>query len=237
MSWPSFKSFPKNEFVTLGLLFSACVLFRYLGITCVFFTVTGIPCPTCYMGRALVALVKGNLKLYAAYNIMALPCALVLVCELFHRYWGKYRVLLRAFCGVVLSANTVYYISRILWCKCKIHPLPWSNAVPVDHIASKTVSQIFLRGFLTCFGYAVTPPFSQRRRFCLCEAKFSLIILQNHMCAAWYTNSKSVSSWPCSPSLTSSLFTFHQFPLPFPIGLCTNDRFFLFFTKPLDKYS
>lgn len=65
------------------------------------------------MGRALTALAHGDFSLYTAYNIMAFPVAVVLVCELFGRQFGKFRPVLHIGSVCILSVNLVYYILRL----------------------------------------------------------------------------------------------------------------------------
>lgn len=113
MLWRLFKKLPKAEILTLVAVACLCVVFRYAGISCLIYTFTHIPCPTCYMGRALTALAHGDFSLYTAYNIMAFPVAVVLVCELFGRQFGKFRPVLHIGSVCILSVNLVYYILRL----------------------------------------------------------------------------------------------------------------------------
>ena len=65
------------------------------------------------MGRALGFLAKGELKQYAACNIMALPVALAFVGELFCSYFGKYKRAVHIFCVIILIINMIYYLIRM----------------------------------------------------------------------------------------------------------------------------
>ena len=82
------------------------------GIPCIFYKLTSFPCPTCYMTRALLALLRGDTALYFDYNAMALPVASVFILELFGKAWGKYRYILHVYSVFVLVLNLVYYINR-----------------------------------------------------------------------------------------------------------------------------
>lgn len=44
-------------------------LFAYLGISCVFLELTGLPCPGCGMTRAFISILKADLAAAVRYNI------------------------------------------------------------------------------------------------------------------------------------------------------------------------
>lgn len=113
MLWRSFKEkFGQETKILFLFVFITCVC-NFMNIHCIVFKITGIPCPTCYMTRALVSLAKGNFYLYAKYNIMALPVALVFAGELFNKAFGKYKAVLHICCTVILTINMIYYVYRI----------------------------------------------------------------------------------------------------------------------------
>lgn len=115
MSWRLSESpIVKNSFTLLFFsLFT--VLCRAFGITCLFYKITSLPCPTCFMTRALFALATGDLKAYADYNIMALPVALVFLSELFIGLFGKYQKVIHISSVIVLAVNLIYYAVRLLF--------------------------------------------------------------------------------------------------------------------------
>lgn len=67
------------------------------------------------MGRAIISLLKGNLKNYITYNIMAIPTALVFVIELFVIYFDKYKKIIHISSAIVLVMNMLYYLFRIIY--------------------------------------------------------------------------------------------------------------------------
>ena len=96
------------------LLFAGIyVVCRFFGITCLIYEITTIPCPACNMSRALLSLGRGDLAQYVAYNFMALPVAIVFVCELFNNNFGKYKTVLHICSATVLIINMIYYLLRI----------------------------------------------------------------------------------------------------------------------------
>ena len=113
MLWRLFKKWLPYE-MALILLFIICyIICRTLNITCLFYTFTSFPCPTCYMGRALISLLKGDFRDYITYNVMAIPVALVFMFELFSVYFGKYRRIIHICSVIILTTNVLYYLIRI----------------------------------------------------------------------------------------------------------------------------
>ncbi len=114
MLWHLSKSRYKNEITVLLSCVFLIALYNLLGIPCLFYKITSIPCPTCYMTRALLSLAKGDISAYISYNIMALPVAIVFILELFHKLWGKYENIVHGFSIIILIANFTYYLWRII---------------------------------------------------------------------------------------------------------------------------
>lgn len=113
MLWHSFKTNIFYE-VKVIFIFAICyILCRIFNITCPIYKITGILCPTCKMGRALLFLLKGNVGKYIEYNVMALPIAIVFLCELFSIRFGKYVVVVHIFSVIILIINVIYYLVRI----------------------------------------------------------------------------------------------------------------------------
>jgi len=113
MLWRFYKKIFTVETVTVLLFIIFCVICRFFGISCLIYNLTDIPCPTCYMSRALVSLLRFDFYQYAEYNLMALPVAVVFLCELFNRFFGKYKNILHICTGIVLAVNMVYYLMRL----------------------------------------------------------------------------------------------------------------------------
>lgn len=114
MLWESFK---KNFLPELWILLACAVLYgvlRMLGVTCVVYEITGVPCPACGMGRAMMSLAMGDLSAYLRYNAMALPVLAAFVLELFSAKLGKARRTINAFAATVLLVNAVYYVFRLV---------------------------------------------------------------------------------------------------------------------------
>ena len=113
MLWQLFKKEFKNEIIVLLLFVILLIICRIFDITCLFYKITNIPCPTCCMTRALLSLIKGDLRAYANYNIMAFPVFLVFIGELFNGLFGRYKAVLHICCVFVLAINLIYYLDRI----------------------------------------------------------------------------------------------------------------------------
>ncbi|MGN0739019.1 MAG: DUF2752 domain-containing protein [Treponema sp.] len=80
-------------------------------MTCIIREITGIPCPTCGVTRALLSLVSGNLKAYMYYNTFAVPLCIATVFMIFGTYMKK-----RSFqiiSTIILLLNIPYYIYRL----------------------------------------------------------------------------------------------------------------------------
>lgn len=113
MSWRLFKRRLKPQMIVLILFVVSYIIQRYFNITCIIYKVTGIPCPTCYMGRALISLLKGDIDGYIGYNIMALPVAAAFAGELFIDAFSKYRKAVHIYSISVLCINMVFYLHRL----------------------------------------------------------------------------------------------------------------------------
>lgn len=113
MLWRLFKRICKPQTITLLLFAVLYGILRYFDVTCIIYKITKIPCPTCYMGRALISLLKFDIDAYIGYNIMALPVAAAFAAELFIGSFGKYKNIVHFYCAAVLIINMVYYLMRI----------------------------------------------------------------------------------------------------------------------------
>lgn len=113
MLWRKFKDALMPQTIALLLFAALYIILRFFDITCIIYKITGIPCPTCYMGRALISLLKFDIDAYIGYNIMALPVAAAFAAELFIGSFGKYKNIVHFYCAAVLIINMVYYLMRI----------------------------------------------------------------------------------------------------------------------------
>lgn len=80
-------------------------------MTCIIREITGIPCPTCGVTRALISLICGNLKAYMYYNSFAVPlCAATVFMILGSHIKNK---MLQKISMAILLLNIPYYIYRL----------------------------------------------------------------------------------------------------------------------------
>ncbi len=98
-----------------GLLVISAVLYvfimKIIGITCPILALFNIPCPTCGMSRALICLIRLDLKGYMSYNPMALPlCAAVLIMFNLGEFKKKRTALVISLGIVVL--NFIFYLIK-----------------------------------------------------------------------------------------------------------------------------
>lgn len=108
MSWRLFKNVP------VLLLFAALIIaYDFFDISCPFYKLTSIPCPSCKMTSALIALSKGDVASYIEYNIMALPVAIAITGELFINLSGKWKKIFHISAIIILSINFIYYLFRL----------------------------------------------------------------------------------------------------------------------------
>lgn len=108
-----FQLFRKNEIKVLLLFIAFVFVCKYFKVNCIVYSITSFPCPTCGMTRALESLFFGDFNAYMNYNVMALPVLTVFLCQLFYKYFGKFKIVLHIFTVVVLIVNLIYYIARI----------------------------------------------------------------------------------------------------------------------------
>lgn len=114
MLWRSFKKLFTHETVTVFAFISLYIICRFFDVTCLIYKFTQIPCPTCYMSRALCSLLRGNFSDYINYNIMAVPLSIAFLTELYIKYLYKYRKLIHCYSMFVLLINMIYYLSRLI---------------------------------------------------------------------------------------------------------------------------
>jgi hypothetical protein len=81
-------------------------------MTCIIRSIFHIPCPTCGVTRALISLIKGDIKGYCFYNIMALPLCLATIMLI---YGDKTNNKKMTIIGVlILVINILYYLIRLV---------------------------------------------------------------------------------------------------------------------------
>ena len=80
-------------------------------MTCIIREITGIPCPTCGVTRALLSLVSGNLKAYMYYNSFAVPLCIATLFMIFGTRIKKRNF--QIISVIILLLNITYYIYRL----------------------------------------------------------------------------------------------------------------------------
>lgn len=99
----------KLKVILLFIIFS--VLFYFTDTTCLWRKITGIPCPTCGVTRALLSLLRMDFQSYLYYNCMAVPLVIATFLLLFCREENK---LLNRIGIIILCLNIPYYIFRLV---------------------------------------------------------------------------------------------------------------------------
>ena len=90
------------------------VAFYLLKITCPILSLTGIPCPTCGTTRALLSLLRGDIKNYLYYQPMAVPMTITVVLCMHIRIMRRAcRKIAVAIIGITLAVNTAIYVGGI----------------------------------------------------------------------------------------------------------------------------
>ena len=83
----------------------------YYDIGCPILRFVGIPCPTCGVTRAIVSLIKGDLRGYFSYHPLAVPLA-VAVALMIHAQRLKHPKGIIFFSVSVAVVNLVLYIAK-----------------------------------------------------------------------------------------------------------------------------
>lgn len=112
MLWRLFKN-NKSEIFILFTFVLFLIVCRFLKIPCIIYKVTGFKCPTCNMTRAILALMKGNIKSYIRLNVMAAPVLLAFLGEIFKKSTGRYKIFFDIYAAVILIINFIYYAYRV----------------------------------------------------------------------------------------------------------------------------
>lgn len=108
----SFVSFMKisENLLVIVLLFVFALFLRFSDVGCIIRYFFGIPCPTCGMTRALLSLLKLELRAYFYYNAFALPVFFSVIAIIFCKCIHKCFLYLAIF---ILTLNIAYYIYRL----------------------------------------------------------------------------------------------------------------------------
>lgn len=105
----------KFLFIHLPVL-AAIVIYFLLPIKCPIKYFFDIPCPTCGMTRAMIALLKGDVGAYLGYNPLALPFLLLLLFAMHGRLFGINRkikdeiIIIGSLCVAFLYIFRVFFI-------------------------------------------------------------------------------------------------------------------------------
>ena len=89
------------------------VLTSVFGIGCPFLYLFGVPCPTCGVSRALLSLLRLDIRGYFYYQPMALPL-LVAVWLMLHIKLFHHKRIVTMFVLLTLVSNTFLYICNFL---------------------------------------------------------------------------------------------------------------------------
>lgn len=88
------------------------VVFYFTDTTCLWRKITGIPCPTCGVTRALMSLLRMDFQSYIYYNCMAVPLVIATFLLLFCREENK---LFKSIGIIILCFNIPYYLFRLIY--------------------------------------------------------------------------------------------------------------------------
>ncbi len=95
----------------LALFLLVALFMKLIGAPCLIRQLFKVPCPTCGSTRAIIALLKLNLKGYLYYNAMSLFVFLSAVIIIYKEFLPKKSEFLAYF---FLAINLVYYFYRLL---------------------------------------------------------------------------------------------------------------------------
>ncbi len=106
----------RKVFRTVFAAGAVFLLFWVFSVPCPVKLIFSVPCPTCGVSRALACLLRGDISGYFAHQPMALPLALAVVLCFLLPVMGKkgLRIGVFVFEGLVLAANTVLYVLRLI---------------------------------------------------------------------------------------------------------------------------
>lgn len=97
-------------FAIIGIYFVLSTIFN---ITCPIMYLTKVPCPTCGMTKAIMALVQLDIKGYVEYNSMAFFMITAVILLIHRNVLGK-KKWIDCFSSLVITTNTLVYFIRIV---------------------------------------------------------------------------------------------------------------------------
>ena len=104
----------RKKLILIIVFFLVVLSLKLFKINCLFFSFTGIPCPTCKMTRAMLCILGGNFEGYLFYNAMALPVTIVFTYEILCiDIKNKCTFFLHVFSVIILILNMLYYLNRL----------------------------------------------------------------------------------------------------------------------------
>ena len=108
------KQTAKTHILYFSIIIVFTLLITVLGIGCPILYFFDIPCPTCGVSRALLSLVKLDIKGYFHYQPMALPL-LLSVWFMIHIKLLRHNKIIYVFVLLTLVINTFLYVYRLLY--------------------------------------------------------------------------------------------------------------------------
>ena len=110
------KASGRKALIPLLLAVGVVALLWLFRIPCPVKALFDVPCPTCGVTRALVCLLRGDLSGYMTCQPLALPLAFAVVLCFFLPVVQKKALRIAGYAveGLVLAANTVLYVLRLI---------------------------------------------------------------------------------------------------------------------------
>lgn len=96
-----------------GSLFLVLLLYRVLGITCIYRFLFGIPCPTCGVTRSVLSLLKLDFTASFRYNPMTVPLLVFGFLMIHRRLFPKWKLFIEVGAGITLILLFAVYIFRL----------------------------------------------------------------------------------------------------------------------------
>lgn len=88
-----------------------CKIFDLINMTCIIRTLFNCPCPTCGVTRAIISLLKNDIRNYCYYNIMGIPLCLATILMFFGE--RKKNKTLQKISVCIFIINLFYYVYRL----------------------------------------------------------------------------------------------------------------------------
>lgn len=103
----------KLEYLIIIFIGSVSAILNYFGIrSCVFFNLTGCPCPGCGLTRSIINVFKLNIKKSISYNILGIPVLIFIISYIFFR--KKLEIILKKYQKIIIPLIVILVI--ISWC-------------------------------------------------------------------------------------------------------------------------